>query len=32
MDDGARRPSVQNPWDRPSGVVKVSQAAARVHV
>ena len=25
-DDGARRPSAQNPWDRPSGVVKVSQA------
>ena len=25
-DDGARRPAVQNPWDRPSGVVKVSEA------
>ncbi|CAE7575149.1 VWA3B [Symbiodinium natans] len=28
VDDGARRPSVQNPWDRPSGVVKVSQVAS----
>jgi len=27
-DDGARRPAVQNPWDRPSGVVKVSEVAS----